>query len=281
MGRVEDHNDNLDAPQHIPCPLAIPMSPNPESTALLRACLVNPIRLSDTLLEEDVVNECPTMGCLTLSQARLKAAIKRLPKPWLLDNIAALMCAHLATHSACDEFGPQASRYPPDKSLGMDKRRPSDVVSKTTWMSIHYSPASKTALSLPKTLPAILSQALIPHPGFNGHKPTLFIEGEGRLKESVISKKCRVSVSHSLVRKTAHTLSLPELVTLPKAPFLLLREPQCTIGLKRHPSVANGHCSGTEGSSSPEPFAVHHSPTLGFMLERWLLWKPPGMMETK
>ena len=85
-GRVKDHNNSLDALQHVPCPLAISVSPNLESTASLRACLVDPIRSSDTLLEEDIVNECPTMGCLTLSQAKLKAAIKWFPEPQLIDT---------------------------------------------------------------------------------------------------------------------------------------------------------------------------------------------------
>ena len=114
-GRVEDYNDSLDALRHIPCPLAISVSPNPESTASLRACLVNPIHLSDTLLEEDVVNECPTTGCLTLSQAELKAAVKWFPEPQLIDNITALMCARLMAHSMCDEFGPRTSKLQPNK----------------------------------------------------------------------------------------------------------------------------------------------------------------------
>lgn len=346
------------------------MLPGPEPTALLRAHLVHPIHSLDMPLEENVVSECPTMGCLTLSQAKLKAAVKWPPEPQLIDNITALTHARLATCSTCNEFAPQVSRhlpdrlavvepqhpcnvisetngtnnkcspvscktapqqscfhkaeehplgcpealpelvlralkdtlpdlepvvllrahivvnpicsldtppeedvesenpatghpstpqarfeavikqppeswlidniaaltYPPDKSLGMDKQHPDDVVSKTIRMSAHYLPSPKAALSLPNNLPVALSQALILHPGFNGHKPLSFDEGEGQLKESAVSKKHRASVTHSLIRETACTLATEPMV-FPWAPHLPLCEPLYAIWPKRHPHI--------------------------------------------
>jgi hypothetical protein len=72
---------------------------------------------------------------------------------------------------------------------------------------------SKAALSLPGSPPAFLSQALILRPGFNGHKPVLFIKGEGWLKISVINK--------------IHEKNIVEL--LPTAPATVARQSQ-TVG---------------------------------------------------
>jgi hypothetical protein len=66
-------------------------------------------------------------------------------------------------------------------------------------MSTYYSPTSKAALSLPETLPAALLQALIPCPRFNGHKPSLFFEGEGQLDKLVVNKINTTSEAHSLI----------------------------------------------------------------------------------
>jgi hypothetical protein len=119
----------------------------------------------------------------------------------------------------------RVAKYLPDNFLGTDKCCSSNIVSKTIRTSTDYSPLSKAALLLSEMPPAALSQVLIPCLGFNGHKPASFIEGEGWLKESVISKKHKASVLHSLVRKMAHMPLVPRHVAsskvLPHSPCLL------------------------------------------------------------
>jgi hypothetical protein len=85
-------------------------------------------------------------------------------------------------------FCPRVAKYLPDGFLGMDEQCSRNIVNKTIRTSSNYLPSSKAALSLPETPPATLSQALIPRPGFNGHKPTSFLEGERWLKVSVVNK---------------------------------------------------------------------------------------------
>jgi hypothetical protein len=59
---------------------------------------------------------------------------------------------------------------------------------------------AEAALLLPETPPAFLSQVLVPRLGFNGHKPVLLIEGERRLKTSVVNKiNGKSIVEHSLI----------------------------------------------------------------------------------
>jgi hypothetical protein len=60
---------------------------------------------------------------------------------------------------------------------------------------------SKAALSLPGSPPVFLSQAL--HSGFNGHKPTLFVKGEGWLNGSVVNKIITTEIWHSPKLETA------------------------------------------------------------------------------
>ena len=56
-------------------------------------------------------------------------------------------------------------------------------------MSIYCLPLPKAAPLLLETLPAALSQALILHLGFNGHKPSFsLVEGEGQLDKPVVNK---------------------------------------------------------------------------------------------
>ena len=81
----------------------------------------------------------------------------------------------------CEEFSLQVHDYPPDELPGMNKRCSSNIVNKTAWTSAPYSPLLKAAPSLPKPSPAFLSQALVLHSGFNGHKPVSFLGREGQL----------------------------------------------------------------------------------------------------
>jgi hypothetical protein len=115
----------------------------------------------------------------------------------------------------------------------MDKRHSSDIVSKTIRMSTHYSPTSKAAPSLPESPPAYLSQASIPHPGFKGHKPSLFLEGEGQLDKPVVNKANYTSGTHLLIVEMA-----PAPFTLKPAMLLLHHSPDP----RRHES----HCMDQE-----------------------------------
>jgi hypothetical protein len=102
-------------------------------------------------------------------------------------------------------FRPRVAKYLPDGFLGTDKQCSRNIVNKTTGTSTSYSPLAKAALSLPETPPAFLSQVLVPHPEFNGHKPILLIEGERWLKTSVVNKINRKSI-------VEHLLIVPETV---------------------------------------------------------------------
>jgi hypothetical protein len=82
------------------------------------------------------------------------------------------------------EFHPPIPKYLPDGFLGTDTRCSDNIVSKTIRTSMFYLPLPKTALS----------QASIPRPGFNGHKPVLFIEREGWLEVSAVNKINRRSI---------------------------------------------------------------------------------------
>ena len=118
-----------------------------------------------------------------------KAAVKWFPEPQLIDDIAALTHACLATCSICDKFGLWSPNYPPNRLHGMDRQCPGDIVNKTFRTSTDYSPLAKEAPLLPESSPAFHSQALILCPGFNRHKlSSSLVEGEGRLIESVINK---------------------------------------------------------------------------------------------
>jgi hypothetical protein len=102
-------------------------------------------------------------------------------------------------------------------------------------MSTAYSPMSKAVLSLPESSPAFLSQALIPSPGFNGHKPTLFVKGEGWLKTSVVNKIDEKNIVGRLpIAPEAVAVSLKQLSFKNggSQPFLILAV-LCCYGLAR------------------------------------------------
>jgi hypothetical protein len=176
VGNVNSCSNSSDVPQHVPRIQGVPKLLNPGPTALLQARPAN----------------------LSSHQAELETTVNQSPELRLIDNIAVLRHARLATYLARDEFGLQLPSYPPNELPGMDRHYSNNIVNKTIGMSTFYSPSPKAALSLPESSPAFLSQALIPCPGFNGHKPTLFIEGEGRLETSAINKVDRRSIVECL-----------------------------------------------------------------------------------
>jgi hypothetical protein len=203
----------------------------------------------------------------------------------------------LACPSA-NKFSPRASKGLPDKFVVAQGQHVYDVVNKTIRTSTDYSPTPEAALSLPESTPAFLSQAPIPHPRFNGHKPVSFFEGEGWLKESVVDRKHKASVLHSLVHETAYMPLMPEAATSPKAPShspCLSRRPLDTAGPKQRLESMNTINAGmelvqrteqmTEGSFLLEPPpAVPGSRLLDdrdFELDRWLHWKPPDLEESR
>jgi hypothetical protein len=69
-----------------------------------------------------------------------------------------------------------------------------NTIDKTIKMSTSYSPESEAVPSLPNATPAALSQVFIPRPGFDGHKPSSLIEGEGWLDKAAVSKINNTSV---------------------------------------------------------------------------------------
>ena len=95
----------------------------------------------------------------------------------------------------------------------------------------------------------------------------------------VNEKERETSVEHSPGPETAHMPLTIEPMVFPWALPLLLCELQYMIGLRWCLYVVSGCCGGMEGSPSPEPSTVCHSPLLGFKLDRRLLWKPPDVME--
>jgi hypothetical protein len=123
----------------------------------------------------------------------------------LFDNIAMLVRERLAAQSVCDEFIPQALDRSLDKPTGMGEQCPYDIVNKTALTGASHSPCSRVAPSPPKSTPATLSQVPVPHPQFNGHKPS--IEGEERLNSnsSAINKANKTSVN-------IHLPDMPETV---------------------------------------------------------------------
>lgn len=178
---VGSGDSSPDVMQSMHCPLVNAPLPSPEPTVSLRAQPINPICILDMLQEVEPVGKQPAAGCMRAPQTRLKAAIEQSPELQLIDSIVVFICARLAACSICNEFSSRLPNYPPKRLSGMDKQCSKDVFNITNRTSNDYLPSAKAALLLPKTLPATLSQALILHPGFNGHKPALFVEGEGRL----------------------------------------------------------------------------------------------------
>jgi hypothetical protein len=221
-GNVSSCSDSPDAPQCIPYPFVLPMLPDPEPKASPWAQPSDSICPPDTSLEKD--SKCPAVGYPNSTQAGLKTAAKQSPEPQLIDSLAALIRARLAGRSASEEFRlqvpkvpsdelvlgegelcPQVPKGPPDRTSKAEERHCYNVVNKTTGTSTSYSPLAEAALSLPETPPAFLSQVLLPRPGFNGHKPILLIEGERRLKTSVVNKINGKSI-------VEHLLIVPETV---------------------------------------------------------------------
>ena len=253
--------------------------------------------LPDMLHKAEPVSRHPTVGCLSSPQARPKTAIEQFPQSWLINRISALRCMCLVTCSTCDEFGLQFPRYPPNVLPGMDKQCSSDIINKMVRMSTHYLPSSKAAPSLHEISPAALLQVSILCLGFNGHKPSSsFIKGEGQLKESVVSKRHRASVTYSLVHETAQMLLVPEPAASPKAPShspCILHKPLDTMGPKQQcPEHIDANNAGMEFASQmaqtmeglcpPEPTSVHCS----HLLDRTdlepdgrLHWKPSDSKE--
>jgi hypothetical protein len=153
----------------------------------------------------------PLASCtVSIPSASTSAPVGLVPSQPLWPNAVRVSCTLTFTlrvpKAPSDEsvagegaFHPRVTRYLPDGFLRMDKQCFNNIISRTIRMSTDYSPSSKAAPSLLETLPAVLSQALslcpglhgyeqIPHPGFNGHKPTSFIEGEGQLDASVTNE---------------------------------------------------------------------------------------------
>ena len=74
----------------------------------------------------------------------------------------------LVEWSTSKEFCQLVPKGPPDKLLAVEEQHAYNIVNKTVRTSIDYLPSFKAALSLPESQPAILLQAIIHCPGFNG-----------------------------------------------------------------------------------------------------------------
>ena len=175
----------------------------------------------------------------------------------------------------------------------MDKRCSSNIVNKVIRTNTPYSPLPKAALSLLKTPPAALSLALILRPGFNGHKPSSFVEGEGRL-ETVVNKNNTMGASCSPVCEMAHMPLVPEPATWPKAPLHLPSlpcKPQDTMEPNRQrlehmdavsakmESVSHDRQTKEGLYLMPEPPLAHSHYLLGLMPDTRLRWKLPDLKE--
>jgi hypothetical protein len=148
---------------------------------------------------------------------------------------------------------------------------------------------------LPGLPPAFLSQALIPRPGFNGHKPTSFLEGEGRLDKSVVNKIStqNIRMEGSCAPDPAVAPSQPAVFPVPaershiRMELVPLVQP---MGLRQ--AVVERYSGSTDIVSTrneeleglylvPElPPARHHTLS-GFKLNRRLRWKPPDLKESR
>jgi hypothetical protein len=73
------------------------------------------------LREAEAVSRCPDTGSLDSPQTRFETTAKPTPEPWLIDNVAALTHARLASRSAYEEFGSRDSELPPDKLLMVEQ----------------------------------------------------------------------------------------------------------------------------------------------------------------
>jgi hypothetical protein len=326
-GNVSSQADGSLILQHIPYSLGVPMLLDPELRAMLWVCPAKSVRLPDMLYEVDALSKCPAAGHKSSPQAGLETGVKQSPKPQLINSIVALRRARLAACTACKEFGSRLPKYPPDKLPRMDSQYSSNIVNKTLGMSTFYLPLPKTALSPPKTLPATLSRALIlrpefngynqiPCPGFKGHKPTLFVEGEGRPNGSVVNKIITTEIWHSpkLEQAIAPLVSKPEGSSwAPLHTPCLPSEPLDTTEPKQHSEHTDAIGAGTEpvlwtrpmlfnaavvercseavgivGTTNgtlmdshlvPGPSPAHHHRSSDYKPDRRLLWKPPDMEE--
>jgi hypothetical protein len=148
-------------------------------------------------------------------------------------------------------------------------------------------PCSKAVCSLPGPMHPVPSQVLVPHPGFNGHKPSsFFIEGEGRLDKSVVNKINTSVLTHSPEPKMALApfISKPTVMLRAPTPYpspCPLRELLYMMGFKHRSHIVSMSCSWKEGSHAPEPHGVLHAHLSGSMLGKWLLWKLPNAKELK
>jgi hypothetical protein len=162
------------------------------------------------------------------------------------------------------------------------------IINKADSMSMGlHLPLVKAVLSLLCPTPAVPLLALVPRPGFNGHKPSSsFIEGEGRLDHSAINKINMSVLTHSPEPETvlAPFISKPVVTLRAPAPYpspCPLHELLHTMGPRQRPNIVSACCGRKEGSYAPEPLGVLHARLPGSMPDKWLLWKPPDVMETK
>jgi hypothetical protein len=193
------------------------------------------------------------------------------------------------------DFRLRVDERPPDGFLGTDRRCSVNVINKIIRTSSGYSPSSKAAPSLPESSPAFLLQALIPHPGFNGHKPTSFLEGEGRLDKSVVNRIStqNIRMEGSRAPDPAAAPLQPAILPAPaershvRMELVLWAQP---MGLRQ---AVIERCSGSTDIVStrdeelggsylvPELSPAHHHALSGLKLDRRLRWKPPNLKELR
>jgi hypothetical protein len=164
-------SNSSNVPRNASLPVVVPLLlQTSEPIAPSWAQSSHPLHLPDAPCKADTSStQKPQIG--------LETAILQSPEPWLLDTVAALVRARLATRSVGDEFVLQAPKGPPDKSGIVEERHAYDVINGFNITAARGSPSPEAARSLPESPPAALSQVSIPCLGFNGHKPA-FGKGE-------------------------------------------------------------------------------------------------------
>jgi hypothetical protein len=199
---VSSCSSNSNVPRDAPFPSKAPMLPKPEPDRTSRAQSSHPTHRPEAPYKAEVFSaRRPQVGH--------KTAV--LQSPGLLDTVVVLVRAHLAARSACDKFGLQDPKGPPDKPLVMGEEQYSyDIINKINIMGTMYSLFVKAVLSLLGSAPVAPSQAPAPSPGFNRHKPSSLLEGEGQLDKAVVSKINKASAMHSLKSETALAPFIPE-----------------------------------------------------------------------
>jgi hypothetical protein len=196
-------SNSPNVPQNASLPVVVPLLPQTsEPVAPSWAQLFHPLHLLDAPCKVYTSNtQRPQIG--------LETAILQPPEPRLLDTVAVLVQARLATCSVCDEFVPQAPKGPPDKSGVVEERHAYDVINGFNITAARGSPSPEAVRSLPESLPAALSQVSIPCPGFNGHKP-VFGKGEKQMAIAIINKADSMSMGlHSPLVKAVLSLLCP------------------------------------------------------------------------